>query len=84
MRRSEDRRAHRVFVPYAGPVGIPMPDPAADPLVLALLFVARCLFPVGALLGLSYLLRRLGLVQGPPDITEKPKHNSQASRHGRT
>lgn len=56
-------------------------DSAANPLVLALLFIARCLVPVGLLLGLSYLLRRLGLVQGPTPPADKP-NNSQASNEG--
>ena len=43
-----------------------MQDPPANPLILALLFIARCLIPVGILLGLSYLARRLNLVQEPP------------------
>lgn len=38
----------------------------ANPLILALLFIARCLIPVGILLGLSYLVRRLGLIQESP------------------
>ena len=43
-----------------------MQDPPANPLILALLLIARCLIPVGILLGLSYLARRLSLVQEPP------------------
>jgi hypothetical protein len=47
-----------------------------------LLFLARCLVPVGILLGFSYLLRRLGLVQGPPPPPDK-LDNSQSSNEGR-
>jgi hypothetical protein len=61
-----------------------MQDSAANPLVLALLFVARCLVPVGLLLGLSYLLQRLGLVQGPPESIEKPPAKGPELEHGRT
>jgi hypothetical protein len=59
-----------------------MQDSAANPLILTLLFVARCLIPVGILLGVSYLLRRLGLVQGPPP-TGKPNGPNEHSLHGR-
>jgi hypothetical protein len=48
------------------------------------LFVARCLVPVGLLLGLSYLLQRLGLVQGPPESIEKPPAKGPELEHGRT
>ncbi len=34
----------------------------ANPVFVALLFILRCLVPVAILLGISYLLRRLGLV----------------------
>jgi hypothetical protein len=62
-----------------------MLDSSVNPLILTLLFVARCLVPIGVLLGLSYLLRRLGLVQGPPpqealDQTEPP---NSGLLHGR-
>ena len=63
-----------------------MQDPAANPVVVALLFLARCLVPVGILLGFSYLLRRLGLVQGPPppaDKTDNSRSSSEGRQHGR-
>lgn len=62
-----------------------MQDPPANPLILALLFIARCLIPVGILLGLSYLLRRLGLVQGPPPPASeagKPEAPNEGLMHG--
>ena len=63
-----------------------MQDSAANPVVVALLFLARCLIPVGILLGFSYLLRRLGLVQGPPppaDKTDNSRSSSEGRQHGR-
>jgi len=63
-----------------------MQDPAANPVVVALLFLARCLVPVGVLLGFSYLLRRLGLVQGPPpppDKADNSKSSNEGMQHGR-
>jgi hypothetical protein len=35
-------------------------------LIEALLFVLRCLVPLLLMLGLSYLLKRLGLIKPPP------------------
>lgn len=43
----------------------------ANPVYVALLFILRCLVPLALLFGISYLLRRLGLVvndtPAPPD-----------------
>jgi hypothetical protein len=49
-------------------------DKATTPLVVSVLFVARCLIPLLFLFGLSYLLKRLGLIQDAP---ESPNGNSQ-------
>lgn len=43
-----------------------MDDPTASPLVVPLLFVLRCLIPLLLLFGLSYLLRKFGLISEPP------------------
>jgi hypothetical protein len=45
-----------------------MQDGTEGPIVLieALLFVLRCLVPLLLMLGLSYLLKRLGLIKPPP------------------
>ena len=43
-----------------------MDDPTASPVVVPLLFVLRCLVPLLLLFGLSYLLRKLGLISEPP------------------
>jgi hypothetical protein len=37
-----------------------------NPIFVGLLFVVRCAVPLGILFGISYLLRRLGLVAEPP------------------
>ena len=44
-----------------------MSDTPANPVFVALLFILRCLVPVAILLGVSYLLRRLGLVDETPE-----------------
>ena len=40
-------------------------DEAATPFVVGLLFLARCLIPLVVLLGISYVLKRLGLIREP-------------------
>lgn len=39
-----------------------MNETAANPIFVALLFILRCLVPLAILFGISYLLRRFGLV----------------------
>jgi len=44
-----------------------MNDSSANPIFVALLFILRCLIPVLILFGISYLLRRMGLVAETPE-----------------
>lgn len=44
-----------------------MSDTPANPVFVTLLFILRCLVPVAILFGISYLLRRLGLVAETPE-----------------
>ena len=48
-----------------------MNEPSANSFFVVLLFILRCLVPLAILFGISYLLRRLGLVAveapEPPD-----------------
>jgi hypothetical protein len=39
-----------------------MTDTSANPLFVALLFILRCVVPLAILFGISYLLRKMGLV----------------------
>jgi hypothetical protein len=43
-----------------------MEEPTTNPLVVPLLFVLRCAVPLLILIGISYLLKRLGLISEPP------------------
>jgi hypothetical protein len=54
-----------------------MQETAESPIVVALLFVARCVVPLLLMLGISYLLRRLGLIAEPPP---PPENNDSGSR----
>jgi hypothetical protein len=64
-----------------------MNETAANPVFVALLFILRCLVPLAILFGISYLLRRFGLVTiespEPPDDRddqdEDPSQNEKES-----
>jgi hypothetical protein len=55
-----------------------MGDATANPIYVALLCIARCLVPLVILFGISYLLRRFGIVAKPappPDEYQKSEDN---------
>ena len=58
-----------------------MNDAPANPIFVALLFILRCFVPAAVLFGISYLLRKMGLVANeapePPD--ERDENNESAS-----
>ncbi len=37
-----------------------------NPIIIVLMFLLRCLVPLAIMLGISYLLRRYGLIKAPP------------------
>ena len=39
---------------------------AANPLLVGLFFILRCLVPLFLMLGVSYILKKLGFIQAPP------------------
>ena len=64
---------------------------SANPLFLALFFMIRCLVPLLIMLGVSYLLRRLGLIkESPPPSNHRGDMNNttntddgdDSSKHG--
>jgi len=57
-----------------------MGDATANPLYVALLCVARCLVPLLILFGISYLLRRFGVIAKPaqpPEEYQNSKDNGE-------
>lgn len=54
-----------------------------NPLYIIFLYVLRCLVPLGIMLGISYLLRRFGLIKDPPpppaEWNEDHKNNGAAN-----
>jgi hypothetical protein len=58
-----------------------MHEGSLNPLYIALLYILRCAVPLGIMLGISYLLRRLGFISKPApppkgwDDEEDNNHN---------
>ena len=59
-----------------------MPDTTESPIIVALLFVARCGVPLLIMLGISYLLRRLGLIAEPPPPPPNGNGNNNDNNGG--
>jgi hypothetical protein len=59
-----------------------MGDASANPIWVALLCVARCLVPLLIMLGVSYLLRRLGLVKTPPKPPQEYLDSDNSQNEG--
>lgn len=55
---------------------------SSNPVIMALLFILRCLVPLAVLFGISYLLRKMGVVAAetpePPDDREEELVSLQA------
>lgn len=58
-----------------------MNETNTSPLIVPLLFILRCLLPLLVLFGISYLLRRLGLISSPPP--EPKEQNSKENNSGK-
>ncbi len=52
----------------------------ANPVIVALLFMVRCLVPLALMLGLSYLLRRLGWIKEPAPPPPTPGQDGQSGQ----
>ncbi len=63
-----------------------MNDTSANPIFMALLFILRCIVPLAVLFGISYLLRKMGLVAAeapePPDDRDNGGTDHSASQNG--
>jgi hypothetical protein len=49
-----------------------MENASANPIIVALLCLLRCLVPLIIMLGFSYLLKRLGLIADTPKRPDEP------------
>ncbi len=61
-----------------------MDDISTNPIIVTLLFIARCLVPLLVLFGISYLLRRLGLVAKTPEETAGAENHHTPGEGGLT
>ncbi len=52
-----------------------MEKQVANPLVIIVMFIARFAIPLLFMLGLSYLLKKLGLIKEPPPSPNNGNHN---------
>lgn len=62
-----------------------MDNASANPIIVFLLCVARCMVPVLILLGVSYLLRRYGFIKSlppPPDDYNELSDNNSSEEGG--
>ncbi len=57
---------------------------SANPLIVVLFFVLRCIIPLVLMLGVSYLLRKLGLVAPPAQEPEERETNGEAQKPNET
>ncbi len=53
-----------------------MDEQNATPFVVAIFFVIRCLIPLAIMIGISFVLRKLGLISEPP---QKPPDQQQGN-----
>ncbi len=56
-----------------------MENANTNPFFVALFFIVRCLVPMLIMLGISYLLKRLGLITPPP---EPPPDSDNGDNNG--
>lgn len=54
---------------------------ASNPLLILLLYIIRCVIPLLILLGISYLLRKLGLISEPPAHKEQTNNKTNKSEN---
>ena len=54
----------------------------ANPLIVTLFFLARCLIPLLVMLAVSYALKRLGLLPESPPPPEEPDQDEDAHNSG--
>lgn len=55
---------------------------AASPIIVSLLCALRCLVPLLLMLGVSYLLRKLGLIAAPPEAPPETNNGNNHNANG--
>lgn len=59
-----------------------MDSSSANPFLVALFCVARCMIPLLIMLGISYLLRRFGLIAEPPKPPPEQNNGNNLANSG--
>jgi hypothetical protein len=63
-----------------GALTVPLDESGANPVIVALLFVVRCLVPLALMLGVSFVLRKLGLIRVPPPSVDDALPGTQGGQ----
>jgi hypothetical protein len=53
----------------------------SNPLLVGLFFILRCIIPLAIMLGISYLLKRLGVIAEPPKPPPDWNNNNNNSNN---
>jgi hypothetical protein len=59
-----------------------MNEPSANPVWVGLLCIVRCFIPLLALLAISYVIKKLGLVAEPPAPPPEDSKGAEKSNEG--
>jgi hypothetical protein len=54
---------------------------STSPLLVGLFFIIRCIVPLAIMLGISYLLKRLGLIAEPPKPPADWNNNNNSNNN---
>jgi hypothetical protein len=60
-----------------------MENTPSNPIYVFLFFFIRCIIPLGIMLGISYLLRKMGLISEAPQQPEKQEKTDHPSDNGK-
>ncbi len=60
-----------------------MDKPDLNPLYIIILYILRCAVPLALMLGLSYVLRKLGLIKAAPPTPKNWNGNNNPQRRRR-
>jgi hypothetical protein len=71
---------------WLGPeaLNLPLAESGANPVIVLLLFMVRCLVPLALMLGLSFLLRKFGLIREPAPPPAAPSPGGEDRQPGPT
>lgn len=52
-----------------------------NPLIVVFFFILRCMVPLAIMLGISYLLKRFGLIAPPPPTPPEYRNGNDDNNH---